>query len=379
MTAQPQQAIFNPALLSNEKRARLDSLLDQLDIAATERGLFTDAGKIEALKEWLTSLPENRPATDHLAFFQAIPKSRWNAFFAEVEQEFILNHKSPELFVQLKALGTYEQMQALAYASSEWQRFTDATQARKHWKKLNNLYTKILTEFPDILFSQDDAQTILALGGVFAKEYPNLKASWDRATSAKKAEKTKELFEKALPADDVNSMHVATVSLKAAAAAFMPSVNADTMICGGMFYDSTSPGFPMYLFTHEYIHRRQTRLMDRLVKGQLTKGSAEYYQARLFRANFKGGYLSPMATKGKIAMIAQLHDYYNQPVERHANDNASYAHYFGQTGSDLTWKMQEKLGHVFSAAARPLDATSYGVRRVVSAVTSIGRRKPKGP
>jgi len=369
--------IFDPTRFSDEKQMRLDSLLDSLDMAVEERKKYLSVGYLKALKEFLKDPSANEIIHDYLSIFNVIPEDRWLLLVEEMERGASDGTSdSVDAIAQLKSLDAPEQKEAVSFMLVQYAQFVDESRDREHWQKLDGLYKIILSEFPDILFNADDIMGAARLGTILDKNKDSLSAVWKTNAAGKKIETSKSLLTLAYPDDDIAHLHVASVEVKNVAAAFHTSLPVDTMVCGSLFLNSTRWVLPLFLMTHEFQHRRQLRLVDRLKKDQLTKGSAEYYQARLFRANFDGGYLSSTLATNKVAMYAKLTAYYEQPVEQQANDNTRLASIIGNTGGDVIWSLSEKFTKAVSAIARPVDKISYESRRVISAITSIGHRKP---
>lgn len=379
MTKNISVTVFNPAGLSDEERARLDGLLDALDAAVADRKTYLNTGRAKALKEFLKDPCANVITHDYLPALNAVPEDRWPAVVEEVAKDLAGMPSAANAIAQLKILGAPKQQEAVSFMVSQYVRFVDKSKERGHWQKVDGLYETILSEFSDILFNEDDIHGAVKLGEILGKEKASLTEVWKKATGAEKIEKAKSLLARAYPNDDTAHLHIAPVETKKIIAAFNTVLSADTMVCGRMFLNGTSYAFPVYMFAHEFQHRRQLRLVDSLERNQLSKGSAEYYQARLFRANFEGGYLTPMTAPNKVAMYAKLTDYFEQPVEQQANDNAKLSSSIGNTGGDEIWSLSEKFSKAVSATVRPVDKIGHEISIAVSAITSIGRRKPDGP
>lgn len=364
--------IFDPSSLSDDKRARLESLLNTLDIAVEERKKYQTLGRVEALKEYLADPSANKVAHDYLLMYNAIPTDRWSAMAAVVVKTL---EGRPDVIRQFEALDYERQKEAASFTFSQYTRFIDISEDRKHWKKLDGIYETILSEFPSILTSMDDLKGVVRLGQIFAKHKDRVTETWKTASAAEKIETAKSLLAEAYPDDNPEHLYVAPVDIKRAGAAFMGV--ADIILCGPMMLGGTSSALPIYQFTHEFQHRRQTQLVERLEKNELPPGSAEYYQARLFRANHEGGYLTPMTASNKIAMLAKLTDYLEQPLEAQANGNAKLACAIGDTGGDSIWKVNERFCKAVSAVARPVDKIVHGVSVAVSTVATLGRKAPR--
>lgn len=309
----------------------------------------------------------------------AYPAERWPGFIDETIKSMEDTPGAGHALAQLQELDLSEQRKGFSFMASQYVQFVDKFVDRGHWQKVDGLYEVILTEFPDILNNKDDVIGAVALGKIIESKKGGLTAAWKKASGTQKLEAAKTLLSQAYPEDDTTHLHVAPVDVKKVIAGFSTSLHIDTMVCGPFFMNGESFGFPLYLFAHEFQHRRQLKLADRLEKNQLVKGSAEYYQARLIRANFDGGYLTPSTAANKVAWYARLTDYFEQPVERQANDSAKLSGRIGQTGGDVVWSLSEGFSRIISAAARPVDTVVGKVEQVVSAIGSIGHRTPTEP
>lgn len=367
--------VFNPATLSEQQKARLESLLCNLEAAVKDRRQFLSEGGAKAMKEYLKNPAANEFDHDYLALFNIVPEDRWPAIIEELKKEVADVPGTVDDLARLKTLDLAQQKKAVAYIASQYTRFLDKPKERAHWKKVDRLYQTILSEFPDILSNKDDVLHAVTLGLILKEKKNTLKEAWENASAYEKIDLTKSLLKQAYPQDDVDHVHAAMVKIEQVAAAFHRNLTVDTIACGPLFTKMEKYGFPLYLFAHEFQHRRQARLVDRLERGLVSKDSAEYYPARLFQANFKGGSLSPSTEQGKIAMMAKFTDYCEQPIEAQANMMASIASNIGETGGDTIWSIAETFSKAASAVARPVDTVMKGIDWIIPAKL----RKPEGP
>lgn len=363
--------IFDPTSLTPEKKQRLESLLDQIDAVTLERRTAKKAANVKSLEAWLEKPVTLAPGVT--AFTRAVPEDRFPAYVAEIAEWLGDTQGAAEALARVKSLPVNQQIEAVAAMSVGANVLIDPALEKKQWYALDRLYKTVLAEYPGILLTPNDVVGALELGKALHEHKNTLKAAWQDA-SVSKTETAKALLAIAYPDEDTEHVHVAAVDTKRAAAGFITSKAADTIACGGLFTNARQFSFPMYLFAHEYQHRRQLLLADRLERGEITKDAPEYYQARLFRANFDGGYLTPM-NGNKLSMLARLSDYYDQPIEAQANELAKLASAVGGTGGDIMWKMTEKLNRAFSAVASPV----HTVAEAVSSITRISKPKAKTP
>lgn len=200
---------------------------------------------------------------------------------------------------------------------------------------------------------------------------------WGFATKGDQIEKAKSLLAEAYPNDDVDNLHIGAVELEKAGASYLLSLAADTIVVGPLFSHPEIKKWDlgMYMLHHEFQHRRQIRLADKLDKGLLEKGSAQHYQARLYHAQMEGGYLTLMTAVNKLAMYARVGDYHRQPIEKQANEIATISSAIGNTSGAAMWMLNEKLSNAFSAVAKPINTVAYGIERVTSFFT--GNKGPK--
>lgn len=372
MAAKPS---FDPSNFSMRKHRRLDELLNDLTMAVALRGELINAGYLEALKKWVNNPPiaGNMPngMADRLAVSAAIPEDRWIASMQEsLKASSMVMSEAARAIVRFEELDISKQKEGISYTTSEYERFIDRPRDRKHWKTVSGIYRAVLTEFPDILNNEEDSAGSERLGNILKDEKEELDAFWKNASDIEKAEKAKSILHIAYPKDDVPHLHMAVLETKTVEGAYSGNLITDTMICGTDTIKSKHWESSMFVFAHEYNHRRQRKLVQKLKEDRLTSGSAEHYQAWLFKANLAGGgYLVPSEAHGVLQMYARLADYITQPVEFHANENAKFAHDIGCTAMGVTWSVGKAIFKSISAITRPFDVVSYGIDRATSAST----------
>jgi len=351
-------------VLSNEQKTRLEGLLDQLDLAVAERKVFVDSAQADAMRAYFKNPSTPIAAHDYIALFTELDDARFPALLAEMLQD-LRARNAEDVAARLETLELPEQKKIIGYVSSAYTWLCDEKKERQLWKKVSRIYNTILSEFPRLLTSVDDATGAVKLGQMIESKKGSLSFIWPMATNDEKMKRVSDILKSAYPKDDVDHMHIASVDIKTVAAAFTDD-GVDTMMCGPQVLEGKIIDLSLFLIAHEFQHRRQQRLIDRLKRGELTKGNEDYYRARLFKANFSGGYLSAGVARGKIGMFAKFRDYVAQPVEQDANNHARISSVFGATAGQKIWDLNEKVSRVLSATARPLDKIAYGCRRVFS-------------
>lgn len=364
---------FDPREMTPTEHARLNELLDQLDTAVDAFRAHKTTGCLAALKKYL-----DKPtpfAHDYVEMYAALPDDRWVIYVEEELADMTGDALSADLKACFMNLSSDQQRVALAYASVEGSAAADASQLHQPQKNISIIYKQILSEFPTLLWSEKDIKSVLDLAETLRKQKHFLSSwQWDTSDNKQKIAAAKGVLADAFPNDKVDELYIGEVKIKNAAAAFLTSAKADVMILGPHFFN-LSWQLPFYLLAHEFQHRRQIRLISDLESGKINKTDPSYYQARLFRANMRGGYISTTITKGFISRTARYEDYFNQPVERHANDTASYAHFLAGTDAEKLWRLSEKFSRAASKTAQPLDAANRAASRVVGAAKSIFKRR----
>lgn len=368
---------FQPETYSDQQKERLDSLLDQLSKAASERKAYLNRGRLAALNAWLKSPEGAKTGHDYQEIFNAVPNERFPAYMEEIITSNF-PEQADDLLEKLEEFSITMQKQAIGYTASFYADFIDRKEDRAHWAKIDELYETILKENPGILTNLDDIKGAIKLGNAIQNHKGELTRLWKNSAMPQQIEAAKTLLAEAYPNDEIEKLHISEVKTKTAIAAYLTSLNADTMVCGPLFSGgkSKSYDFGLYLLSHEFQHRRQSRLAKRFENGELKKGSAEYYQGQLYHANFEGGYLSMVTAVNKLARIARYTDYCEQPVERQANDIAKLSSTFGKTSGAALYALSEGLGKAFSTMARPVNTVAYNIERAVTALTGGGKPQP---
>lgn len=362
--------IFNPSGLSNTQATQLTDLLDRLDDTAAKRKAYLDTGRTAALKAWFENPQACTARSDFTVMYQAIPEER---FVRMVDDAYRTcgTEEEQKLGQRLQALPFEEKRKAYAFVTSSYADFIDNSRDGDHWNKTAGLYKTILTRYPDILGRQEDFTGAIRFASLVKESQTNLAATWKNAAAQTQMDDTRTLLAQAYPDDDVGRLHIAQVSTKNVLAAF--ATPADTIVLGQPFFKTESPDLPLFFLTHEFQHRRQIELKKRLP--ELHSKSPEYYQARLFSANFNGGYLSLALATNKLNRAAKHRAYLEQPVEMQANMIAKMVSIASGTQSAALWEAGERKSMLISDIARPVDCLARNIHRVYSAATGA-RRHP---
>ncbi|MDD9899498.1 MAG: hypothetical protein OXT65_00795 [Alphaproteobacteria bacterium] len=352
---------FNAAAMPPQKRERLENLLDQIDTAAAARKSFDEAGQFKALKVWLDNPQE---ATQKLSnhdkerlstfeqVFSGIPADRLQHYIDEFADICHSQNGGADTFARLNALSREQKITGMAYAAQQGNQHVDASQNETHWNTMSKLYNTVLSEYPNILTTKEDIAGAQKIAGTLRHLHPLMQAAWPHKTTQEKNAMMKRLFTETCPDENADHLHMATLNSNFAAAAFSSNVKVDTMYAGDQL-EKLPPALGVFLYIHEYQHRRQRQLVQQLEDDKLQKGSAAYYQARLFKANQDGGYLQPMVAANQLETLAKTNDYMDQPVERQANDAASLTCALAGTGGDKIWAVADKAQRGLSTLSQP--------------------------
>lgn len=372
---------FKPELFSEKQITRLEILLDKLDEAAKERKLFLDTAQIIAMREWLKNPDVKTEPNEYLEIYNAIPDNIF-CIYLEEEIKSIFGDQHKEVLKSLSSFPVARQKEAFIFMQTVYSNFTDKKENREASAKLSKLYKTILTEYPDILNNEDDILSAIKLGKSFKEHEESLTNIWQNSSMTEQIKKIKSLLAEAYPNDDVEKLYIGKAKAKKeVGAVFLPSKKTDVIICGPILSGGKEKTYDIGLFilSHEFQHRQQMRWVKKLENDKLEKGSAEYYQSRIYLATYKGGYLAPETNSGNIALFAGLKDYLEQPVEQQANNIATLSSMEGDTKGAKMWAFNEKLTKAFSIVAKPIDTAMFNIGRVTSTITSIRSNKAEQP
>lgn len=299
--------------------------------------------------------------------YPLIDDDRWVAMLEAKAKTIEPDTPNAAVLALIEGMSIPDQKTALAYASQNRSKYLPVDSIEKNWKKVDGIYETIIKEFPSITVNHQDALQAVMLGYIIKEESKKLSRHWEKASATQKINSLKDIFAKAYANDNIDHMQIKPNTIKASATAFVANLDVDTMLCGPLITESKKWEFPLFLMTHELQYRRQAMLVQSLKDGKLTKGSEEYYQARLFKSNLESaGYLSPTHCKTKVGILAKTVDYLDQPVEAHANYHASLAAKVGETGGDMIWGMQDSVMRVLCVAAKPLDKVMSTAQKALS-------------
>ena len=357
--------IFDPRTLDKDKTQRLEELLDDLDLAVKERKKALYPGYHNALDAWLENPDMRAVESYHSEVLSVLPEERLFKFLEQVFQSFSRDGQE-DLVNKLKPLNIEEQRDVLAFMISYHQFYLERDIDRKHWKRLNSLYRTILREYPDILNNESDISGAIRFGELIQKEKRSLTEIWRQASLSEQVKKAHQLLADAYPDDDVGNLFITSIDNKLAS--FFVSMAADAIVCGDTFSGGKHKRWDsaLYSLAHEFQHRRQVRLVDEFKKGNLEKESSEYYQARLYDIQNKGGSLVHFMAKNGLEMVAKAWDYRVQPIERHADGMAKLSSVVGNTHAAARASRVETIDRIFSAVTKPIDTAYFHIKNVAS-------------
>ena len=312
---------FNAAAMAPTQREHLESLLDQIDGAAADFRSFCEKGYIAALMTWLRNPPramgclqngEKAWAVTLDEMYTQMPDDRYEIVIKELEKS--CDHTdTPELFAPFSALDRAEKNLYLAYIDLKKDEALDPREGAFHRRKLAKLYRAILTEFPGILLSKQDAQNYKTAVRSFKTNGDTLKSAFQKQGKDGIDTTATAFLKSVFPTEPVGEMLVSELQKPSPARGLFQTETS--MLFTTQQLKNTSAEDFMCNFMHEFQHFRQLVQIRKLEDGKLKKGSAAYYQARLFRANFRGGYLPPPPDGNPEG----FHSYHFQPVEAQAN------------------------------------------------------------
>ena len=317
---------FNAENLSILDRRRLESWLSHIERVVDKRNLNKRQGYpayLGALNEWLEH-PNQSFQSDQTYLYRAIPDDRMDDFIDDQLQYFPDIEGAQQSFARLRSHPIHKQKEALTFASVYRDYFSSNKDEERSWRALSQLYDCVLSAFPNILYCEDDARGRKNVLHLLEqdKRKKSLKQIWrDRSAGHenRKIEAVRHFLATAYPGENVEHIEITVKPLRSIGGAFIGSLAADVMLHNARRLNDVNR--TLFVILHELQHRRQLQKIKQLEDGQLSKGTAEYYQARLFRANLCGGYLNYSTTA--CSNRNAVRDYDRQPVERHANDLAA--------------------------------------------------------
>lgn len=366
--------IFDVSELSEPQVTRLESLLDELDIAAKERQAYLNIGRRAAFKHFLDNPDTVDREHDLMKIYNAFPKERLKVFLEEV-LETTFGEENENILSKLEGFSFQQKIEIFVSAGISYADFIDKSKDRAYWSKLDKIYEAILNEYPNILNNIHDIKGALMLGQAKKDQKSPLHDPWQLPKNPLAVE-IKQLLATAYPDDDIEHLEIVTADISGAL--HMPSMSLDTIVLGPpcTFHNFSLSDIGFFVLAHENQHRRQTRLADKLEKDELEKGTAEYYQARIYYSQFKGGYLTTITAENKIQKFARYIDYEEQPIERQADLVAKVACTIGNPKGLSLLNTNSVLYRSFSRVAQPIDFVMHNTQRVYNGLKSLGSSAP---
>lgn len=187
-------------------------------------------------------------------------------------------------------------------------------------RKLDAQYTKILKINPSILMTRDDISAANDLGEFIAPELPDLREKWRGLREVKKILTCRDIWKQVFVHENVDNITLGVPKYLGALGVCTINPETDTLLLSHSFVRASSFDDVAAIFAHEYNHRRQGRLIQKLEQREIGPGDDNYWKARYLRANAEGGYILPsVSLLNPFRRAITAGAYYSQPLERDAN------------------------------------------------------------
>lgn len=244
------------------------------------------------------------------------------AFEARLEEtsEFLREYGRGDLSIRLEGFRRPLQELYMGSATRAGNNRQFQKQQNDIHRKLDAQYTRILKINPSILMTRDDISAANDLGEFIAPELTDLREKWRSLREVSKLLTCKDIWKQVFVHEDVDNITLGVPKYLGALGVCTTDPQEDALLLNRSFVKASSFDNVAVIFAHEYNHRRQGRLVQRLNQGEINPGDENYWKARYLRANADGGYILPSSSlinPFRLAITAGA--YYSQPLERDAN------------------------------------------------------------
>ncbi|MGD9638038.1 MAG: hypothetical protein AB7U85_03145 [Alphaproteobacteria bacterium] len=287
------------------------------------------------------------PEPSNQDFCSVMPDDRFNKMIFDISKEL-----TPDYRRKFNKLSREQKVNVIAASSENIAFFIDNKEYGRHQDNLIKIYGKLSKDFPQVINrSQDkEAQDLLAavmLDGAREK----LDKAWRGNNNEERLEAVKTTCQALFKKDERDYPFRMCSGGNGIAGAY------DEQTDFGVVADSLLK-FPdwsmaMFVMIHENQHRLQHLQVEKLKEGKITENTAEYFQAKIFKSNFEGGYLSPLGKQGSLLeKMVVTGEYVKQPVETNANEAGyNFSKYFSGAGVG-SMKFADSLARVTSDVAK---------------------------
>lgn len=342
--------------LSVAQRERLDDLLTKLESLIKERERIVNTAKTQTLKACFNeaAMADTKSRIkyndDLLTAYNTVDPTRLRKTFTTLAEKLRPHLNDTSEWERFEKIPFAQQKILYSKVVSSYKDYMNSETDKKFWDDLHQIYHRILTRYPTMLYSEEDITGAINLGNILRQTRASLISKWQDTLKAAnfdtektyqaRTDLTRDLLAQAYPDDNAEDLDFGHATFKQCGGIYLGET--DTIILDSGKFGQYTWFQALKTLSHEFQHRRQHRLAKQLKNNELTEGSSEHYQARLFSANLHGGYLSPLTESNKDEHDIIIVDYLEQPVEAQANAVACLVSYIGGTGEDVIWRKHEE-------------------------------------
>jgi hypothetical protein len=339
-------APFSPAALDDQTREELDYALDELTELTSARqetlkkaqGLtlhdFFNKLSTEDLYEAILADP------DMYKIYHAVPAGSVD-HMANNLLTCPSGHITADIAARILDAPLHTKRDAIAYVKSQYHKHLDDASERWYKQEIHTKFQSTMSLCPAILNNEDDINIATQLGINIRSQYSKVFKLWDDVFKEENDQNRTDFMRSLLTTSfsELDDLSFDTVHFQRANGFY--DFSSNMILLNSQMTNRFWEG-ALHTLAHEAQHGRQGRLMQQFDRGELEEGSAEHLQARLYKANANGGYISTQGIPdGDQQTIINTH-YLAQPIERQANMMANLSSHIAGTGANQMWADYER-------------------------------------
>ncbi|MGD9638039.1 MAG: hypothetical protein AB7U85_03150 [Alphaproteobacteria bacterium] len=304
----------NDKPLSEKDINILKIVVGQIEQTTKAMSVMANVAEMQSIEACIENVHTIKTDPSMQDFCQVMPQSSFKKMIDAATKDMPEN-----VAEKFGKLNKEQKINVLAAAPENMSFFLDRKPYNELEEKLVGLYAKVFKEYPDIISrGQDkDAQEVLTeVLSSGAREM--LDNAWKSEKLQDRVDAVRTTCQALFKKDERDYPFKICSGGNGIAGAY--DEKADFGVVSDRLLSFPDWSMAMFTTIHENQHRLQHLQIKKLKAGDIQEDTAEYFQARIFKANFEGGYLVDYTKRTDLEKQANYEDYIMQPVELNANN-----------------------------------------------------------
>ncbi|MGD9638040.1 MAG: hypothetical protein AB7U85_03155 [Alphaproteobacteria bacterium] len=299
--------------LSEKDVKTLKVLVGQVEHITSEMKKMYDAAHTESIDACIDNVGEIKAVPAMEDFYTLMPEKNY-----QKQVEHIVGGLSKDVADKFLVLDKKQQIAVMAAAPENVSFFWNKGEYEGLEEKLVSVYGKITQDFPEMVYRTQDSSSHEMLAEYLTKGNRKiLDDAWQTDDLDKRLEAVKTISQKMFSKEN-RDYPFKRCSETTGIAGYYDRIT-DFGVVAEDLLKFPDWSVAMLVTVHENQHRQQELQIKKIKLDSIEKDTPEYFQARLFKSNFEGGYLVSFVKKTELEKTANIVDYVSQPVEVNAN------------------------------------------------------------